>query len=71
MTEPQMVDPHSVVMTGENSFIRLSGDGGKTIVDRVSHRRAEPSVRRAPRISRAGAISSPRGTGRLHNSGRR
>jgi hypothetical protein len=37
MAEPQMVDPHDVVMTGENSFIRLSNDGGKTIVDRVSH----------------------------------
>jgi hypothetical protein len=32
-----MVDPHDVVMTGENSFVRLSDDGGKTIVDRVSH----------------------------------
>ena len=31
MAEPQMVDPHDVVMTGENSFIRLSNDGGKTI----------------------------------------
>jgi hypothetical protein len=37
MAEPQMVDPHDVVMTGENSFIRLSSDGGKTIADRVSH----------------------------------
>ena len=37
MTEPQMVDPHDVVMTGENSFIRLSDDGGKTTADRVSH----------------------------------
>lgn len=34
---PQMVDPHEVVMTGENSFVRLSSDGGKTIADRVSH----------------------------------
>jgi hypothetical protein len=33
----QMVDPHDVVMTGENSFIRLSNDGGKSLVDRVSH----------------------------------
>ena len=32
-----MVDPHDVLMTGENSFIRLSSDGGKTIADRVSH----------------------------------
>ena len=37
MAEPQMVDPHDVVMTGENSFIRLSNDGGTTIVERVSH----------------------------------
>ena len=37
MAEPQMVDPHAVVMTGENSFIRLSDDGGKTIAERVSH----------------------------------
>ena len=33
----QMVDPHDVVMTGENSFIRLSKDGGKTLVTRASH----------------------------------
>ncbi len=37
MAEAQMVDPHDVLMTGENSFIRLSNDGGKTIADRVSH----------------------------------
>ena len=37
MAEQQMVDPNDVVMTGENSFIRLSDDGGKTMVDRVSH----------------------------------
>jgi hypothetical protein len=37
MAEPQMVDPHDVVMTGENSFIRLSNDGGSTMTDRVSH----------------------------------
>jgi len=37
MAEPQMVDPHDVVMTGENSFVRLSNDGGKTLIDRVSH----------------------------------
>jgi len=37
MAEPQMVDPHDVVMTGENSFIRLSNDGGETLTDRVSH----------------------------------
>ncbi len=37
MAEARMVDPHNVVMTGENSFIRLSDDGGKTIADRCSH----------------------------------
>jgi hypothetical protein len=37
MAEAQMVDPHDVVMTGENSFIRLSDDGGKNIAERVSH----------------------------------
>jgi hypothetical protein len=37
MAEPQMVDPHDPIMTGENSFIRLSDDGGNTINDRVSH----------------------------------
>jgi len=37
MAEQQMVDPHDVVMTGENSFIRLSNDGGTSLVDRVSH----------------------------------
>lgn len=37
MAEAQMVDPHAVVMTGENSFVRLSNDGGKTVTDRVSH----------------------------------
>ncbi len=37
MAEAQLVDQHDVVMTGENSFIRLSNDGGKTVVDRVSH----------------------------------
>ena len=37
MAEAQMVDPHDVLMTGENSFVRLSNDGGKTIAERVSH----------------------------------
>ncbi len=37
MAEPQLVDPHDPVMTGENSFIRLSDDGGKTLAERVSH----------------------------------
>jgi hypothetical protein len=31
------VDPNNVLMTGENSFIRLSHDGGKTPSDRFSH----------------------------------
>ena len=33
----QPVDPNDVLMTGENSFIRLSPDGGKTHTSRVSH----------------------------------
>ncbi|TAK80602.1 MAG: hypothetical protein EPO20_27800 [Betaproteobacteria bacterium] len=37
MAEAQMVDPHDVVMTGENSFVRLSNDGGATLAERVSH----------------------------------
>ena len=37
MAETQMVDPHDPVMTGENSFVRLSNDGGTTIPERVSH----------------------------------
>jgi len=35
MTQP--VDPNEVLMTGENSFIRLSLDGGKTLSTRASH----------------------------------
>ena len=31
------VDPNQVLMTGENSFIRLSPDAGKTQTDRFSH----------------------------------
>ena len=31
------VDPTDVLMTGENSFIRLSHDGGATQSDRLSH----------------------------------
>ena len=31
------VDPNDVLMTGENSFIRLSPDEGKTQSDRISH----------------------------------
>jgi hypothetical protein len=37
VAEPRLVDPHDPVMTGENSFVRLSNDGGKTILERVSH----------------------------------
>jgi len=37
MAEPRIVDPHDPVMTGENSFVRLSFDEGKTIPERVSH----------------------------------
>lgn len=37
MSEPKLVDPHDPVMTGENSFVRLSNDGGTTIPERVSH----------------------------------
>jgi len=33
----QPVDPNTVLMTGENSFIRLSLDGGTTLSTRVSH----------------------------------
>ena len=33
----QPVDPNDVLMTGENSFIRLSLDGGATLSTRVSH----------------------------------
>ncbi len=31
------VDPNAVLMTGENSFIRLSKDGGQTASSRLSH----------------------------------
>ena len=31
------VDPNDVLMTGENSFVRFSPDGGKTQTDRASH----------------------------------
>ena len=34
---PAPVDPTNVLMTGENSFIRLSPEGGKTQSDRLSH----------------------------------
>ena len=37
MAEPRLVDPHDPIMTGENSFVRLSNDGGTTIPERVSH----------------------------------
>src|SRR5260370_38202246 len=35
MTPP--VDPNEVLMTGENSFVRLSRDNGQTILERFSH----------------------------------
>ena len=31
------VDPNDVLMTGENSFLRLSLDGGATVAHRLSH----------------------------------
>ncbi len=31
------VDPNQVLMTSENSFVRLSHDGGKTLATRASH----------------------------------
>jgi hypothetical protein len=34
---PQFVDPNALLMTGENSFIRLSKDGGSTMTDLFSH----------------------------------
>ncbi len=34
---PPPVDPNTVLMTGENSFIRLSHDGGRSLSDRLSH----------------------------------
>jgi hypothetical protein len=37
MAEPQLVDPHDPVMTGENSFLRLSTDGGTSFAQRTSH----------------------------------
>jgi hypothetical protein len=37
MTPMPPVDPNAVLMTGENSFIRLSPDGGTTLSDRASH----------------------------------
>lgn len=37
MAEPQLVDPHDPIMTGENSFLRLSHDGGTTYPHRASH----------------------------------
>ena len=37
MATPSPVNPNEVLMTGENSFIRLSPDGGKTMTDRFSH----------------------------------
>ena len=34
---PSLVDPNDVVLTGENSFLRLSHDGGESESDRTSH----------------------------------
>lgn len=31
------VNPHELIMIGENSFVRLSGDGGKSASTRCSH----------------------------------
>jgi hypothetical protein len=64
MAEPQLVDPHDPVMTGENSFLRLSDDGGATFLHRTSHWRVlwspvgqghvlfieSPLVGKAPRV---------------------
>lgn len=64
MPEPQLVDPHDPVMTGENSFLRLSTDDGATFTHRASHWRVlwspvgqghvlfleSPLVGKAPRI---------------------
>ena len=55
MSEPRLVDPGEVVMTGENSFVRLSIDDGKTLVDRVSHWRVlwfidSPLTGEGPRV---------------------
>ena len=37
---PPIIDKGEVIFVGENSFIRLSRDGGNTISERVSHWRA-------------------------------
>ena len=37
MPDPQLADPHDPVMTGENSFLRLSTDGGQAFAHRTSH----------------------------------
>ncbi|MBM3958042.1 MAG: hypothetical protein FJ313_08335 [Gemmatimonadetes bacterium] len=34
---PQLVDPHDVILAGENSFLRLSRDRGKSESERSSH----------------------------------
>ena len=31
------INPHELILIGENSFVRLSPDGGKTQTDRFSH----------------------------------
>ena len=37
MPGPQMVDSHNPVITGENSLVRLSIDGGQTFVHHTNH----------------------------------
>ncbi len=37
MPGEQLVDPHDPIMTGENSFLRLSSDNGQTFNHRTSH----------------------------------
>lgn len=34
---PLHVNPHELILIGENSFLRLSGDGGQTASSRCSH----------------------------------
>jgi hypothetical protein len=36
-----IINPHKLVMMGENSFVRLSTDGGKTVSSRCSHWRVQ------------------------------
>jgi hypothetical protein len=52
------VDPNDVLMTGENSFIRFSPDGGKTQTDRASHWRVLWCPARAARIALNGRVAA-------------